>query len=187
MLWSYQWRGINANGKKVCGIKNGRLKKLKQSLVEQEIYVLSIRPVLRRPQSPVTTKQLLLFIEQLQNLLSAGIALDQALQLMASSHRDKKFIELCQSTASKIQQGETLAKALAHFDPGINPVYSQMIAAGEHSGSLLAMLDHCKKNPRKISRTQIQYHKSVKLPDFCFNYGAAIVAWIIDLYRAEIL
>lgn len=84
----------------------------------------------------VSTRDLILFTRQMTMLLEAGTpmvpALEAAAQQTARPHMKAMLIDL----RERVEQGDTLTKALDHYRRVFDPVFRSMVAAGEATATL---------------------------------------------------
>jgi type II secretory pathway component PulF len=77
-----------------------------------------------------------LFTEQLGHLLSAGMTLDEALEIMVRRLKEPGIQALCQTLHQALVDGQSLSQAMRQFPKVFSPLYVNMVSAGEVSGAL---------------------------------------------------
>jgi type II secretory pathway component PulF len=77
-----------------------------------------------------------LFTEQLGHLLSAGMTLDEALEIMVRRLRAPGLQGICQSLHQGLVDGQSLSQTMRQFPKVFSPLYVNMVSAGEVSGAL---------------------------------------------------
>ncbi len=85
-------------------------------------------------------RQILLFSEELGDLLAAGMPLGSALNCLASHGKDSAGGRIAADLRDRIIRGEAFSDALAAHAASFPPLYSNMIRAGEASGALAEVL-----------------------------------------------
>ena len=87
----------------------------------------------------VTQKDLLIFTQELGNLLESGLPVDRALYVLSESSEKKTFRAIIREVYIDIQRGQSLSQALSKHKifPGL---YVNMIKAGEAGGILEAVI-----------------------------------------------
>jgi general secretion pathway protein F len=85
-------------------------------------------------------RELILFTRQLAVLVSAGVALDRALSLLAADRGRSRCARLAGQLLMSINRGESLSRACADH-PTLARHYTMVIAAGEARGDIGAALD----------------------------------------------
>ena len=89
----------------------------------------------------LSSKDRLIFAQQLSTLVRAGIPLDRSLSLCRDLAEKPALRGVIDGTLKELRGGQSLAQSLAaneHFFP---PLYVAMVRAGEASGMLPAVLD----------------------------------------------
>ena len=132
--------------------------------------------------------EVLLFTSELADLIEAGMTLGQALQALANQgEEDSAQRYVCQDLCDRIVRGETFSDACAHHPKTFEPLYSNMIRAGEASGALVEVLrrlaDHYERYDNM--RGKIKSAMSYPVIVLCFGVAAVIGAlvWIIPKFK----
>ncbi|MEK7196629.1 MAG: type II secretion system F family protein, partial [Nitrospirota bacterium] len=115
---------------------------IKSDLRVRGLIPLSIKPVEAKNVSlfeRVTQKDLLIFTQELGNLLESGLPVDRALYVLSESSEKKTFRAIIREVYIDIQRGQSLSQALSKHKifPGL---YVNMIKAGEAGGILEAVI-----------------------------------------------
>lgn len=84
----------------------------------------------------VKHKQLALFTRQFSVMLDAGLPLVQCLEILGQQQDNKHFQKVLLQTRGDVEAGMTLADAMAKHPRVFEPLYSNMVAAGETGGIL---------------------------------------------------
>ncbi|MFA5847699.1 MAG: type II secretion system F family protein [Thermodesulfovibrionales bacterium] len=140
-LFSYE--AVDSNGNKI----RESLDALNEDAIKSDLRVrglipLSIKPVDAKNVSlfeRVTQKDLLIFTQELGNLLESGLPVDRALYVLSESSEKKTFRAIIREVYIDIQRGQSLSQALSKHKifPGL---YVNMIKAGEAGGILEAVI-----------------------------------------------
>lgn len=142
---TFRWKGKNQQGKLVRGQRiSSSAALLRITLRQQGIIPLQIDPIRNhfRLFSPQFTSIIrILFFQQLSTLLSAGIPLVRALDLVARGQKDASVQQIILSIKEEVASGNNLSHTLAHYPDYFNDLTCALIAAGEQSGSLDIMLN----------------------------------------------
>ena len=132
--------------------------------------------------------EVLLFTSELADLIEAGMTLGQALQALANQGEENSAQRyVCQDLCDRIVRGETFSDACAHHPKTFQPLYSNMIRAGEASGALVEVLrrltDHYERYDNM--RGKIKSAMSYPVIVLCFGVAAVIGAlvWIIPKFK----
>ncbi|MDM8525205.1 type II secretion system F family protein [Desulfococcaceae bacterium HSG8] len=88
----------------------------------------------------VSTKDVMLFTQDLSALLGAGLPVDRALSILTDTTEKEKFREIIRDVLKAVQGGSYLSDAMAKYPQAFSNFYVNMIRAGEAGGVLEAVL-----------------------------------------------
>ena len=134
---------------------------------------------------PVMKEQeVLLFTSELADLLEAGMTLGQALGALANQgEEDSAQRAICKDLTERIVNGEAFSDAVRKHPKTFQPLYSNMLRAGEASGAMIEVLrrlvDHYERYDNM--KGKIKSALSYPIVVLCFGVIAVIFAlvWII--------
>jgi type IV pilus assembly protein PilC len=89
---------------------------------------------------PLSQAQIAIFARQFSTMLDAGLPLVQCLKTISQQHTDRNFKSTLEQVRSDVEAGSTLADAMARHPQVFNPLFTNMIAAGEAGGVLDTIL-----------------------------------------------
>lgn len=92
--------------------------------------------------SRVTSKEKVFFARQLSVLISAGVAIDNALNLIKMQTRNEAFKKVLTAMIQDIEAGESLSIAISKFPRIFNNVFIAVVKSGEVTGKLTQVLTH---------------------------------------------
>ncbi len=101
----------------------------------------------------VAAKNLAVFTRQFSVMIDAGLPLVQCLDILGSQEEDKNFAAVILQTRGDVESGASLADAMRKHPKTFDPLFTNMIAAGEAGGILDTIL----------KRLATYIEKSVKL------------------------
>ena len=100
----------------------------------------------------------MMFSRNLAVMIKAGLALNQALEVLTKQTKNPKFKKIIEHLSANIQQGESFSASLAKHPKVFNELYVSMIKIGETSGNLNEVLknlaEQMKKDHELISRVR---------------------------------
>ena len=108
------------------------------------------------------TKDLMIICRQLSSLLSAGITVIRALDMLYQQMESKKAKEVIGNIYESIQSGKTLSEAFREQEKALPTIMVSMVSAGEESGRL----------DEVMTRLSAHFEKESKLKN---KVGAAMV------------
>jgi type IV pilus assembly protein PilC len=88
----------------------------------------------------VAAKNLAVFTRQFSVMIDAGLPLVQCLDILGSQEEDKNFAFVIMSTRTDVESGASLADAMRKHPKTFDPLFTNMIAAGEAGGILDTIL-----------------------------------------------
>lgn len=162
----YQYIAINREGREVKGAMEAK----DELQVRSKLKLDGMTPVSVKPQSILTkdiqigskkvkTRDLAVFCRQFASILDAGVTVVDALRMLADQTENKNLKRALQNTKERVQQGETLAQAMAKSPKVFPEMFVNMVNAGEQSGSLDVA----------VSRMGTQFEKSAKIKGLVKN------------------
>ncbi len=151
----YEYKALTADGHTVSGIvdadnpKAARGKLRKQGLFPTDILegkgapkvaALSRDVDLKKYLVRVTGRDVALMTRQLATLVGAGVPLIESLTTLTEQVENEKLRRILTEVREKVNEGSTLANALKEHGAVFSDLYVNMVAAGEQSGALDAVL-----------------------------------------------
>src|SRR5436190_9523011 len=88
----------------------------------------------------VKAKNLAVFTRQFSVMIDAGLPLVQCLDILGSQEEDKNFAAVILQTRTDVESGASLAEAMRQHPKTFDPLFTNMIAAGEAGGILDTIL-----------------------------------------------
>ncbi len=89
----------------------------------------------------IKTRDLVIFTRQFATMIDAGLPLVQCLQILGEQQEKPNFREIIQTVKADVEQGSTFADALAKHPKPFDPLYVNLVAAGEIGGILDTILN----------------------------------------------
>ncbi len=142
----FTYRGTNRSGGSVAGEMTASSKAELQSLLRrQQITPTKMSEKGKEFNLPtfgggVTAKELAVFTRQFSVMIDAGLPLVQCLEILASQQENKLFQKVLTGTRAAVEGGSNLSTAMKQFPKVFDPLYSNMVEAGETGGILDTIL-----------------------------------------------
>src|SRR2546430_6496907 len=83
----------------------------------------------------VAAKNLAVFTRQFSVMIDAGLPLVQCLDILGNQEEDKNFAAVILQTRTDVESGASLADAMRKHPKTFDPLFTNMIAAGEAGGN----------------------------------------------------
>src|SRR6201985_2491772 len=142
----FTYRGTNRSGASVSGEMTATSKTELQNLLKrQQITPTKMSEKGKEFSMPtfcggVNAKELAIFTRQFSVMIDAGLPLVQCLEILASQQENKFFQKILTGTRSMVEGGSNLSTAMKQYPKVFDPLYSNMVEAGETGGILDTIL-----------------------------------------------
>jgi type II secretory pathway component PulF len=140
-------------------------------------------PVVGRSEAPASLKiphgQLLIFTEQLAHLLRAGMTLDEALSVLQKRLKQPRVQKMTRRLHQSLVDGRSFSHALSEMPRIFQPLYVNLVAAGEASGSLPQILLRLAKHLMQAKDLRDRVQQALIYPAFLALAGAVLVTIFI--------
>jgi type IV pilus assembly protein PilC len=164
MATTFAYSGRTRGGETVSGERMAdTMDAAVAALRRDQIMVTRITPAKAKPEEKkaaagktnkkVSAKTLAVFTRQFSVMIDAGLPLVQCLDILGNQEENKNFAEVILQTRSAVEGGAALADAMRRFPNSFDPLFTNMIAAGEAGGILDTIL----------KRLAVYIEKNVKL------------------------
>ncbi len=194
---SFAYTAINAQGQTVSGSLAVRNKiEAYRKLESQALHPVSVSAVEEKGASsakakakadaeasglPATLKrtELILFTEEMADLLDAGVQLEQALRVMNERQQNKAIKRISSILRDEIREGARFSTALKKASPSFDPLYRNLVAAGEASGSLGEILRRLATNLKQLHHLQSKVGTAMIYPAVLFA-GSIVLMFVFS-------
>ena len=143
----YHFKGVTSSGRNVSGIRNADgVRTLQNMLRKDGIFPTEIQQQKEREKSGdidikkltarVSTRELSVVTRQLATLLKAGVTLVESLSAVIDQSENPNLKVVLSQVKQKVNEGSSLADAMAQHPKVFPELYCNMIRAGESSGAL---------------------------------------------------
>ena len=126
-------------------------------------------------QGRVRQRDLLLVTQELATLLSAGLPLDRALSVVTDLTNRAELRRALEQILRQVQQGKSLAEALAAYPKIFPPLYVNMVKAGELGGFLDTALERLTEYLERAQEVQDEVKSALAYPAILICVGGAAI------------
>lgn len=143
---TFAYSGRSRTGQTVRGERVAEsMDALTAMLRREQINVTRIEPVkvqkdTAKTGKSVNAKNLAIFTRQFSVMIDAGLPLVQCLEILGKQEADKNFAKVILQTREDVESGASLADAMKKYPKTFDPLFTNMIAAGEAGGILDTIL-----------------------------------------------
>jgi type IV pilus assembly protein PilC len=142
----FTYRGVNRAGATVTGERTAETKaEIAAMLRRENINVSKLSQKGKEFNIPtfgggVDSKELAVFTRQFSVMIDAGLPLVQCLEILAGQQENKTFQKVLTGVRSSVEGGASLANSMKQFEKVFDPLYYNMVDAGETGGILDTIL-----------------------------------------------
>ncbi|MCD6352979.1 MAG: type II secretion system F family protein [Proteobacteria bacterium] len=194
----YLYKATDQSGK----IVEGSLEAAEEKGVVEKLHDLSLIPI--RVQLPkevqavsldisldflfgrVTSRDVLIFTQELNTLVNAGLSLDRSLEIMVELTENKKFKEVIQNVLKEVEGGSSLAEAFSKHPKIFSRLYTNMIRAGEAGGVVDLILKRLAEYLENARETRDFIISALIYPIILTLVGAVMIVvmlvWVIPKF-----
>jgi type IV pilus assembly protein PilC len=142
----YTYRGVNRAGATVAGERAaGSKAELTALLRREQINVNKLSEKGKEFNIPtfgtgVDEKELAIFTRQFSVMIDAGLPLVQCLEILGGQQENKSFKKILSGVRASVEGGATLSVSMKQYEKVFDPLYYNMVEAGETGGILDTIL-----------------------------------------------
>lgn len=204
---AFSYTALDGSGNTVTGSLDGRNKiEIYRELEKKALHPVSVKEAVDRVKSgqkaeeetvdgPVRLKrtQVILFTEELADMLDAGLQLEQALRVLHDRQEDPAIRRVSAKLRDDIREGAKVSAALKKASPSFDELYVNLVAAGEASGSLAEILRRLAWNLQVMNDLQSRVVSALVYPAFLigacalllFVFGTVLMPQLTDLITSS--
>lgn len=142
----FVWEGTDKTGKRVKGEMTGQSDTLVKAVLRRQ--GINPQKVKKKPKplfgssgkKKITPKDITIFSRQLATMMSSGVPLVQAFEIVGRGHENAGMQDLILGVKADVEAGGSLTEALRKRPLQFNDLYCNLVEAGEHAGILEAIL-----------------------------------------------
>lgn len=176
----FLYEGTNRGGSKV----KGEIFALNDALAKNELRKQGINPlrVKKKPKSlfggaaKITPSDIAIFARQMATMMSAGVPLVQSFEIIGQGNDKQNMQTLILGIKSEVEGGVSLAEALSKQPLYFDPLFINLVNAGEQSGALETMLDKLATYKEKVEALKAKVKKALFYP-----IAVLVVAFIVTV------
>jgi type IV pilus assembly protein PilC len=181
----FTYRGTNRSGASVAGEMTAPNKTEAQSqLRRQQITPTKMSEKGKEFNLPtfgsgVKAKELAVFTRQFSVMIDAGLPLVQCLEILASQQENKTFQKVLAGTRASVEGGSTLSTAMKQYPKVFDPLYSNMVEAGETGGILDTILQRLSTYIEKNVKLQAAVKSALIYPVGVLTVAGGVITLLL--------
>jgi type IV pilus assembly protein PilC len=184
----FTWEGKDKTGKTVRGeMRAGGEAVVNVTLRRQGIVATKIKKKVYRSGKKVTEKDLALFTRQLATMMKAGVPLLQAFDIVGKGHANPAVSKLVLDLRADIETGTSLNMAFRKYPLYFDPLFCNLVAAGEQAGILEDLLTRLAIYKEKTLAIKGKIKSALTYPiavlGVAFIVTAVIMIWVVPAFK----
>ncbi|SMP40853.1 type II secretion system F family protein [Noviherbaspirillum suwonense] len=185
----YTWEGRDRSGKQVRGeLRASGENVVSATLRRQGILVTKVKKRSLRSGKKVTDKDITLFTRQLATMMKAGVPLLQSFDIVAKGHSNPSVSKLIQEIRGDVETGTSLNQAFRKFPLYFDPLFCNLVGAGEQAGILEDLLTRLAIYKEKTLAIKAQIKSALFYPvsilGVAFIVTAVIMIWVVPAFKS---
>ena len=186
--FTFLWTGKNKAGKIVRGEQRATSETVvNATLRRQGILVTKVSKQSFRRGGKVSEKDVALFTRQLATMMRAGVPLLQTFDIVGRGHDNPAVGKLLLDIKSDVETGSSLSQAFRKFPLYFDPLYCNLIAAGEQAGILETLLERLATYKEKMIAIKSKIKSALFYPIaiivVAFIITAIIMIFVIPAFK----
>jgi len=195
---AFEYQALDARGRKSKGVLEAdNARHARQILREQKLTPVSLELATQQEQMlasgrnwfarGISASDLALITRQIATLVEAALPIENALQAVAEQCEKPRLQSMMMSVRSKVVEGYSLAEGLAEFPYVFDHLYRSMVAAGEKSGHLDAVLNRLADYTEQRQHMRSQIMQALLYPAILSFFAVAVISILLTAVVPKIV
>jgi len=176
-------QGQTVSGERIAETMDGAVAALRrEQILDTQISPVKEAAAKAAPKpggKKVKSKSLAVFTRQFSVMIDAGLPLVQCLEILGTQEEDKGFSSVILATRGDVEGGASLADAMKKHPKTFDPLFTNMIAAGEAGGILDTILKRLATYIEKAVKLKSQVQSAMIYPIAVIVIAALVVGVIL--------
>lgn len=184
----YSWEGKDRQGKNVKGeLRAGGEAIVSATLRRQGVMVTRVKKKSYSSGKKITDKDITLFTRQLATMMKAGVPLLQSFDIVGKGHANPSVSKLLLDIRSDIETGTSLNQAFRKYPLYFDPLFCNLVGAGEQAGILEDLLTRLAIYKEKTLAIKAKIKSALTYPiailSIAFIVTAVIMIWVVPAFK----
>lgn len=185
----YAWEGKDKSGKTVRGeLRAGGEAVVNVTLRRQGVMVTKIKKKAYRSGKKISGKDIALFTRQLATMMKAGVPLLQSFDIVGKGHSNPSMAKLIMDLRNDIETGTSLNNAFRKYPLYFDPLFCNLVGAGEQAGILEDLLTRLAIYKEKTIAIKAKIKSALMYPvsilAIAFIVTAVIMIWVVPAFKS---
>ncbi len=176
----FSYEGTNRGGAKV----KGEIFALSDTLAKSELRKQGINPlkVKKKPKplfgggAKIEPADIAIFARQIATMMQAGVPLVQSFEIIGQGNDKQSMQKMILGIKTEVEGGVSLAESLSKQPLYFDPLFINLVNAGEQAGALETMLDKLATYKEKVEALKAKVKKALFYP-----IAVLIVAFVVTV------
>ncbi|MCM2288613.1 MAG: type II secretion system F family protein, partial [Sulfuritalea sp.] len=184
---NFSWEGKNKQGKTVRGeLKAASEAAANAALRRQGINITKLKKQ-KTSGGAVSDKDITLFSRQLATMVKSGVPLLQSFDIVGKGTNNPGLAKLLYDIKSDVETGSNLATAFRKYPNYFDPLFCNLVEAGEQAGILDSLLDRLATYKEKIQAIKAKIKSALTYPIailiIAFIITAVIMIFVVPAFK----
>ncbi|HTD02403.1 type II secretion system F family protein [Undibacterium sp.] len=184
----YAWEGKDKYGKTVRGeIRAGGEAIVNATLRRQGVLITKLKKKSYSSGKRIKEKDITLFTRQLATMMKAGVPLLQSFDIVAKGNANPSVSKLLQDIRGDVETGTSLNQAFRKFPLYFDPLFCNLVGAGEQAGILEDLLTRLAIYKEKTLAIKKKIKSALTYPiailSVAFIVTAVIMIWVVPAFK----
>jgi type IV pilus assembly protein PilC len=182
----FTYRGTNKTGATVAGERTAGTKaEVSAALRRENINVSKLSEKGKEFNIPsfggsgVDSKELAIFTRQFSVMIDAGLPLVQCLEILAGQQENKTFQKILNGVRGSVEGGATLSASMKQYEKVFDPLYYNMVEAGETGGILDTILQRLSSYIEKNVKLKRAVQSAMIYPIAVFSIAGGVIILLL--------
>lgn len=190
---TYIWEGLDKRNTRVKGeLQAANDNMARAELRRQGINPLKVRkkpkPLFAAGKKKIVPKDIAIFSRQLATMMSSGVPLVQAFEIIGRGHENPSMRDLVLAIKADVEGGVALAEALRKHPNQFDTLTCNLVHAGEQAGILDSLLDKIATYKEKTEAIKAKIKKAMFYPTavmvVAFVITAILLIFVIPQFKS---
>ncbi|MFZ6843939.1 type II secretion system F family protein [Undibacterium sp. RuTC16W] len=184
----YAWEGKDKYGKTVRGeLRAGGEAIVNATLRRQGVTITKLKKKTYASGKKITDKDITLFTRQLATMMKAGVPLLQSFDIVSKGNANPSVSKLLQDIRGDVETGTSLNQAFRKFPLYFDPLFCNLVGAGEQAGILEDLLTRLALYKEKTLAIKAKIKSALTYPiailSIAFIVTAVIMIWVVPAFK----
>ncbi|ORT51668.1 general secretion pathway protein GspF [Vibrio sp. qd031] len=187
---AFEYKALDGKGKQKKGLLEADTpRQVRQRLKEQGLFPVEVIETKAKQnkqaksafsyQRKISTAELSLLTRQLATLVQAAMPLEECLRAVAEQSESARIGNMLMGVRAKVVEGYTLADSLREYPQVFDDLFCSMVAAGEKSGHLDAVLERLADYAEKRQQLKSKLQQAMIYPVMLIVIAVSVVAFLL--------